>query len=51
MFSWHETDTVTFCEKITQFLNEHPSPSGKKEDFATSSTTDESNNAVCYCLL
>lgn len=29
MLSWHEIDTVTFCEKITQFLNEHPTPSGK----------------------
>ena len=28
---WHELDTVTFCEKVTQFLNEHPSPAGKSE--------------------
>lgn len=27
--SWQEVDTVTFCEQVTQFLNEHPSPSGQ----------------------
>ncbi|KAF7490058.1 UBX domain-containing protein 7 [Sarcoptes scabiei] len=24
---WNGLDTITFCEKVTQFLNEHPSPS------------------------
>ncbi|OTF73706.1 UBX domain-containing protein 7-like protein [Euroglyphus maynei] len=31
---WNEIDTVTFCEKVTQFLNEHPSPAGKSQTVA-----------------
>ncbi|KAH9398624.1 UBX domain-containing protein 7 [Tyrophagus putrescentiae] len=29
MISWHEVDTISFCEKVTQFLLEHPSPGPK----------------------
>jgi len=28
MISWSEVDTMTFCDNITQFLSEHPSPGG-----------------------
>lgn len=36
MISWHEVDTITFCENITQFLIEHPSPGPKDSTVAPS---------------
>ncbi|KAH7641300.1 ubx domain-containing protein 7-like protein [Dermatophagoides farinae] len=41
------TDTVTFCEKVTQFLNEHPSPTGKSQTSSSSSVV-ANNPSISY---
>lgn len=43
MVSWSEVDTVMFCDNITQFLSEHPSPIPKEAHILTSNP----RNPVC----
>lgn len=49
---WNKIDTLTFCDKLTQFLTDHPSPLEKDlTSIQNQTAAPESYQAVCLSLL
>lgn len=45
---WNKVETVTFCDKLTQFLTDHPSPLEKDlSTIQTQADAPETNEMVC----